>query len=134
MKFIMRPLRKKTNNIENTGKRNTEIFVSKVLRIKKGSILFRNRNVKILLCFQSQVDRISISICIKGTHFYFCSIPNSITISVCVSCTVSPSLYMMQNSVAVCRTAASKQLPYVTFCVCITKYQDAPYPTSARSC
>jgi hypothetical protein len=38
MKFVMRPLRKKTNNIENIGKCKPENFVSTVLTIKKGSV------------------------------------------------------------------------------------------------
>jgi hypothetical protein len=44
------------------------------------------------------------------------------TISVIVCCTVSPSLRLTHNSVAVSRTAPSVQLPHVTFCVCTAKW------------
>jgi len=40
---------------------------------------------------------------------------------------------MIQNYDAVSQTAVYIQLPYGTFCVFTTKYQDATYPTSAPS-
>jgi hypothetical protein len=50
-----------------------------------------------------------------------------------VHCTVSTSVYMIENSVAVSQTAVYIQLSYGTFCVCTTKYQNATYQTSAPS-
>jgi len=105
-----------------SAKFKTERNLSTVLPIKMVQFHFGTESLNFNPVFNHKLTAFQYFYTLNERAFISVLYQFHLTISVFVSCPVSPSLHLMQNSEVLSRTAASIQLPYVTFCVCTTKY------------